>query len=153
MTILSDAPIGDDGAIPTPALILGLAGVIPFLAGGIGALVLDPEWSAFATQATLLYGAVILSFLGGIRWGLAMSPAMRSEQTLHFTIAVLPSLLAWCALLVPQSIGIWMTIAGLIGMLLTDLQLTRSGQAPRWFQKLRIMLTTGACIGLLMAAL
>jgi hypothetical protein len=39
MTILSDEPLGDDSQIPNPALILGAAGAIPFLAGGVALIV------------------------------------------------------------------------------------------------------------------
>ena len=153
MTIMSDDPIGNDTKIPLPALALGAAGVLPFIAGGLATLTL-PEWSAFATQATLFYGAVILSFLGGIRWGFAMHTGIAGKGWFHYVIAVVPSLFAWGALLVPLvDIGIAMCILGLVGMLLADIQLTNQGKAPMWFQKLRLFLTVGACAGLLMIAL
>jgi hypothetical protein len=101
-------------------------------------------------DAVRLYGAVILSFLGGIRWGFAIQPMNKSDLWLQLTISVTPSLLAWVALLMPQSIGIGLLIIGFLGMLALDLQFVSQGRAPRWFSKLRTGLTVCACLGLLM---
>ncbi|MEM8877224.1 MAG: DUF3429 domain-containing protein [Pseudomonadota bacterium] len=154
MTIMSDEPIGDDSRIPQPALILGVLGVIPFIACGVAAIALtDPYWSAFAVDAVRYYGAVILSFLGGIRWGLAIQPFNKDDLWFQLALSVAPSLFAWGALLVPGQIGIAMLILGLVGMLAADVQFVNQGRAPQWFSKLRLWLTVGACSGLLMIAL
>lgn len=57
---------------PTPALFYGVAGLVPFT--GIPAYMLQqgvyiPEMGF----TSLAYGAVILSFIGGVRWGSAVS--------------------------------------------------------------------------------
>jgi hypothetical protein len=153
MTILSDEPIGDDSRIPIPALVLGAAGVLPFIVGGLAALFLtDGPWAVFASDAVRFYGAVILSFLGGIRWGFAIQPMNKSDLWLQLTLSVMPSLLAWAALLMPQSLGTGLLVLGLVAMLAADLQFVNQGRAPCWFTKLRIWLTVGACTGLLMIA-
>ena len=56
-------------AIPI-ALWLGYAGLIPFVAGAALAWLLQPEWRPFTTAALSAYAAVIVSFLGGIHWGI-----------------------------------------------------------------------------------
>jgi len=57
--------------------------------------VADRSAAAFALTA---YGATIASFLGAIHWGLAMRDPNRAP-VLHYVWDVVPSLLAWLALL------------------------------------------------------
>lgn len=66
--------------VPKVPLWLGLAGALPFMfglivaaSGGIWIMSAD-----FALRATVAYGAVILSFLGGVRWGMGLcSPTLK----------------------------------------------------------------------------
>ena len=56
---------------PTPALLLGTSGLIPFASIPIYML----QSGAYIPElayASLTYSAVILSFLGGVRWGSAI---------------------------------------------------------------------------------
>ena len=61
----------DNRVIPPAAKLLGYAGVLPFAALGLAHFFAGGAVSAHALQGFLSYGAVILSFLGGIRWGVA----------------------------------------------------------------------------------
>ena len=148
-----------DTAIPYVPLGLGLAGLIPFWALAIGlslrgAFGLTPELleSALAT-----YGAIILSFLGGIRWGLAVAADAgengSSEHKANYVISVVPSLLAWAALAAPEPwrLGLLALIAAALGPI--DLGLVRAGITPVWFGRLRLILSTGAGVALAFAAL
>ncbi|MBP0049541.1 DUF3429 domain-containing protein [Marinobacterium sp. AK62] len=76
---------------------LGYAGLIPFvgLTLGMGLHPLTPV--AFVT-----YSAVILSFLGGIHWGVALSRPEWSSAV-RLCLCMLPSLLGWLALLLPMT--------------------------------------------------
>ena len=57
-----------DTRIPAPALLLGLAGLIPFFAAAAAQwLVLPVIDSGAGLRLAVAYGAIILSFLGGIR--------------------------------------------------------------------------------------
>ena len=58
--------------IPPAALTLGLAGLLPFAACAAAAHALPPGQQGVALQALAGYGAVILSFFGGVRWGLVI---------------------------------------------------------------------------------
>lgn len=81
--------------LPRGMLALGWSGVLPFLLAVMAAFAL-PQWAAFAAAVFVSYGAVILSFLGGARWGRAL--ATRVEPA-RFVEAVLPSLIGFAALL------------------------------------------------------
>lgn len=89
---------------PLPALArrLGWAGLLPFFAAlAVWAWALQTgqaEVAAQAQKAFLVYSAVILSFLGGVRWGRVMSAGAAAPG---YVLAVLPSLWAFPALLLP----------------------------------------------------
>ena len=56
----------------------------------------------------LAYGASILSFLGGVRWGMLVNPgAPIAGSWLQYSYAVAPSLVAWSALLMPPVTGMF----------------------------------------------
>ncbi len=77
------------------AWILGLAGLVPFVAGAwmiaTGSEVIPLPDVPFAVLA---YGAIILSFLGGIRWGAALNETGRRSPT-TLAQSVVPALVAW----------------------------------------------------------
>ena len=54
------------------ATLLGYGGAVPFI--GFGALIVTDStaWDIEVETVLLFYGAVILSFLGGIHWGLSL---------------------------------------------------------------------------------
>ena len=138
-------------AIPPVPLLLGLAGLIPFGALALGLLLhgvlgLAPPRLDLALAT---YGAIIVSFLGGIRWGLAV-PA--GDAGRHYAISVVPSLAAWALLAAPEP---WRLAGlGLVALALgpIDLDLVRSGMAPAWFGTLRLILSGGAGVALWIGA-
>jgi hypothetical protein len=148
----SSGSIGSEsGQVPAAAAWLGGLGVIPFLglafatpfAGDM--LRYDLEFALFT------YGAVILSFLGGIRWGLAINPSRADAGGLwrSLGLSVTPSLIAWAALLLPRQLG-WLLLAvSFVAMLLVDVMASRAGQAPVWYPRLRWPLTCAAVAALL----
>lgn len=137
--------------IPIAPLALGLAGLIPFWALALalllrGAFGLQPEALDLALAT---YGAIIISFLGGIRWGLAV-PAESAPW--RYVGSIIPSLVAWALLAAPEpwrlaGLGVFVLALGPI-----DLGLVRDGSAPPWFGRLRLILSTGAGVALLAAA-
>lgn len=137
--------------VPLPAAVLGLAGLIPFVATALLALRGEPS-AGWATFALLAYGAVILSFLGGIHWGLALArPAPPGFHQLG--IGVLPSLAAWAGLLIGGVAGLLLLIAAFMALLAVDLGLARDGGAPPWFARLRLLLTSAVCACLLLVVI
>lgn len=92
---------------------LGYAGLLPFvgLAGlmWLGRANLLP----FVATALVAYAAVIVSFLGGIHWGLGFMrpeggqvPADSVSRRFHFVWGIVPSLLAWLALMLPAVVAL-----------------------------------------------
>ena len=139
---LSAAWLGGTGALP----FVALAGAAPFLAGAL---------RQFAAHALLAYGAIILSFLGGIHWGLAIAPlggADRKTMGPRLLLSVVPSLAAWTALLMPQKPGLAVLALAIAAMLWVDLRTTRLGEAPAWYPRLRIPLSCAVIASLVLGA-
>lgn len=134
-------------APPRAVLIYGLLGVIPFVAPVLAGLVWPVLKPALLTILTL-YAALILSFLGGARWGLAVGTATPSPLTV--SLAMLPTLAGLGILLLAND---WLTCLGLAAALLVQWlwDVTASG-LPGWYGRLRTILTIGAVAGLLAGA-
>jgi len=132
---------------PPPALGLGLAGLIPFMAAPAYMYNAGVFLPSIAT-AQLTYGATILSFLGGVRWGLLASGSPLLPPTWsQYSWSVTPSLVAWVALLIPnQPAATTLCVAGLTTALVLDMK--QQGY-PDWFRGLRLILTLGAVLSLL----
>ncbi|SNR34185.1 DUF3429 domain-containing protein [Puniceibacterium sediminis] len=134
--------------VPRAALILGLAGVVPFLWGAL-TLVSDPlatfGQGAFGSRfigpyVQLSYGVVILAFMSGVLWGFA-TKATGPRATAGYALSVIPAL--WAFFMVgggPVSAGTNL-IFGFVGVLLLDWQFWRWGLAPVWWMQLRAPLT------------
>ncbi len=125
---------------------LGWAGVLPF-----AVLAAAPWWPAmpiWANGAFVAYSAVILSFLGGIRWGRAM--AAQSADGREYARAVMPSLLAWPCLMLPLDTAVPALALGFMVVAMIDTR-GETLPAPPWFPRLRLGLTTAvvACHGVL----
>jgi hypothetical protein len=139
-----------DGATRPAAYALGFAGLLPFI--GLSALVLagsGPVLSIGPRTALLTYGAVIASFLGGIRWGVALRGTDHAPRDL--ALSIVPSLLAWgCLALHPPfdlgALGILVLAWGLV-----DQDMPRRSFAPSWFGRLRLVLSGVAGLSLLAA--
>lgn len=133
---------------PKPALHLGFSGLIPFLSAPLLMAATQSFYPELA-YAQVVYGACVVSFLGGARWGFAIpagSPAQPDWKNL--TNSVVPSLLAWLALLCRDDIaeGALVVIMGLGLSLHYDLTLLPG--YPAWFKAMRTVLTLVATFSL-----
>jgi hypothetical protein len=136
-------------SIPGMALVLGLAGLIPFAAGAAALWIpLQPLTPESGTKLVVSYGAIILSFLGGIRWGTAIGPYDTRRQGLEFAASVLGSLAGLAAVFIPSVPALALLITGFLMQALWDVTSVESGRLPGWFGKLRMLLTAGAVVSL-----
>jgi hypothetical protein len=104
-TPLAPSPV-HEAEPPRLARQLGAAGLIPFVAGAALIWLVSPYPEAHAgiTLAVAGYAACIVSFLGGIHWGLAMRGG-RAEAR-HFVWAIVPPLVAALGVLMPAYAGL-----------------------------------------------
>ncbi|PHY12617.1 DUF3429 domain-containing protein [Caulobacter sp. B11] len=136
----------------TPRVVLayGLLGLIPFLAPPVLGW-LFPQWTPLAAEGLALYGGLILSFLGGARWAMAVRQAPVDGRIV--SLAMLPTLVALALLLLPADRRA-AQLAGLaLALLIHGVWDMRSRGLPDWYPRLRLILTLGGVIGLTAGAL
>ncbi len=131
--------------VPLPALLLGLAGLIPPLLL-TGVALFDAGLFAPSTPGFVrTYAAVILSFIGGSWWAFAC----REERPRWWllAIAVLPPLAGWAAIgwFFPPEAMFALALL-LVASLAVDALLVGRGLAPRWWLRLRVPLSTGLAL-------
>jgi hypothetical protein len=89
------------------------------------------------------YGAVILSFLGGIIWGFALH--LKGNNNLSawlLLLSVFPALIAWLAvLLFPQNIAWLLLLGGFLSLLKLEHFLQKIAIIPHWFWLIRRNIT------------
>ena len=141
---------GQRSSVPPVILTYGLLGILPFLAPALAGA-LWPALKPAAAHVLALYGGLILSFLGGARWGLAI-PSV-SLRTGIVSLAMLPTL-AGLALLVLPVEARWIQLMGLgLALALHWLWDVSAQDVPVWYPRLRTILTAGAVVGLISGAL
>ena len=133
-----EAAKSDASNVPSAAAWLGGFGIIPFLVLSFATAFASDALKARLSFALLAYGAIILSFLGGAHWGLAIAvPQIDNTLWRRMILSILPSLIAWVALLTPSSIGLLILAGAFVAMLWVDIHASRVQEAPVWYPKLR----------------
>jgi len=133
--------------VPTPAALLGFLGLMPFIVSAV--LVWRPpedQWVSVAVGVQHAYGAVILSFLGGVRWGLAIGGYGATSEAEgaswgRLTASVVPAVLAWATLSAPPPWSLAILMIAFALSYFADLWASRSGDAPQWYAGLRTPLS------------
>lgn len=147
-------PSRADPPPPRSALLLGYAGLLP--PAGVLALI---WWLGAAAPAAeiagligLTYGALILSFLGGLWWGAAAARLTDSEMAPMLGLSVLPSLIGLAALMLAAVSARWtggVLALALLAALGVDRRLVRISAMPGWWMRLRVPLSVGLAAGML----
>jgi hypothetical protein len=99
-----------------PALVaaLGYGGLIPFV-GLAGLVMFGPaDAMAFARGLLIAYGAVILSFVGALHWGFAMTlPGLdRTRKNRGYFWSVIPALMGFLAIAMDSGLSLSLLIVG-----------------------------------------
>lgn len=139
----------DDALLHT----LGYAGLIPPVLLALLVWLVTPELQAWVAIGLAAYVALIVSFLGGIHWGIAWMHGNQAPHArrAHVIWGVSPSLLAWPGLLMPPHAGlVW------LGLLLlvcygVDRRLYPQAGLQHWLT-LRFRLTSMAALSCFVAA-
>lgn len=145
-------------AIPTQAMGLGFLGALPFWVFSPAVANSIPMLDAIVRledcgMLQVSYGATILSFLGGVHWGLAMTTLTPMPYTSsRYLWSVLPCLAAFPTLIMPiqEAAGVQAALLGFVYM--SDRSWAKRGGLPPWYINLRTPLTVLAASGLTMTA-
>jgi hypothetical protein len=130
---------------------LGLSGLLPFAAAALAVLLAPDHWSGFARGALIAYGAVILSFLGAVHWGLALrAPAAEAWATpWRLVLGVVPSLISWVAMLLFEAPSLILLAGGVLGTAAVEQWAAGRGLVPVFYMRLRWVLSLGAAVCLM----
>lgn len=144
--------------IPRIGLILGYGGVIPFAATAMLVATTWPSQTGHdALHAQIIYGAIVLSFLGGVRWGAVMvqygDMAIRPPRAMAPALirSILPPIAGWLCVLVPPAGALASLSLVYLGQYLGDVSAAKEGTLTQWYGALRGPLTLLAVSSLLVS--
>ena len=141
--------LADPGVPDSKALRLGYTGLLPFVLGAALIWIVRADAQPYVAAALSAYAAVIVSFLGGIHWGLGLR-AQPAEAS-RFVSGVLPSLIAWVGVVMPPYAGLVVLGVALIGCYLVDRRVYPRHGAAAWLT-LRFRLTVVASLSCFVGA-
>jgi len=153
--------------VPRDPYMLGLAGTLPYLGTSIATVFLswnlntELPTTSNALNSILLshdkaaellhmlepiqigYGAVLVSFLGAIHWGLEFaekSPA-KERTRFRYAVGVLAPMVAWPTIFLPIEGALTAQFLAFTGLYFADSRATTRGWAPAWYGPYRWVLT------------
>lgn len=133
------------------ALALGYAGLTPFVGLVLAIWFSDASDRVRSVAALVAYGATILSFLGAIHWGLVMRTVTEQSKSL-LAWGVVPSLVAWVALLLDPAAGLWLVATALWACFMVDRVVYPKFGVGAWLP-MRLALTSIASLSCVAGAL
>jgi len=146
-------PVALTDRVPTMALVLGAAGAVPFLALSFATPFVDGSLREQTTSVLTAYGAVILSFLGGIHWGLTINAIPAAAEESRLSCSVVPALISWIAFLIPPAASLSVLAVAFVAVLCLDLIAARNEEVPEWYPRLRVPLTVAVVLSLITGVL
>lgn len=143
--------------IPPAALLLGLAGLVPFVWAALlvlgiwapGPFTLPDVLSGDGRLIMIRYGGIILPFMSGVLWGFA-TRAAGAQAAVAYALSTIPAL--WWFFMPGTGVtsALINLATGFAGLLLLDFMFHRWGLTPGWWMTLRIQLTVMVlgCLGI-----
>ncbi|KAF8844446.1 hypothetical protein BDN67DRAFT_894569 [Paxillus ammoniavirescens] len=153
--------------VPTPYLVMGLAGGIPYIASsattvylahqaGVAAMGtvtnIDPGVALTILDQALnfqvTYGAVMLSFLGALHWGMEFAGLGGHKGYPRLLLGVSPAVLAWSTITLQPTSALLCQWLGFTALWYADNRATSAGWTPKWYSQYRFYLSilVGTCI-------
>lgn len=147
--------------------MLGLAGTLPYLGTSIATVFLswnlNTEWPTTSNTLNSIllshekagellhmlepiqigYGAVLVSFLGAIHWGLefAEKSSLKERTKFRYAVGVLAPMAAWPTIFLPLEWALTTQFLAFTGLYFADSRATTRGWAPAWYGPYRWVLT------------
>lgn len=137
-------------ATPRAVLAYGLLGIIPFWSTSLARLI-APSMAGLGVIVAALYAGLILSFLGGARWGLAVREA--EPQATVIGLSMVPTLAGLAALVALHGQARAQLLILAAALAVSWAWDVRAQGLPAWYGRLRSGLTAGAVAGLCVGAL
>jgi hypothetical protein len=131
----------DRSTIPLGSLVFGYGPMAPFVAAAIGAWFLPPPWLALSTRLAIIWGGIILAFLAGVRRGFGFGNAdastVREIATMLIYFVLGGSSLVFASI-DQLALALLVQVIGFIMVPMLDRRAAFTGDAPRYFARLRV---------------
>ncbi|KAI9800701.1 MAG: hypothetical protein M1825_004023 [Sarcosagium campestre] len=147
--------------VPREAYYIGMAGVLPYLATSLSTVYLAWDINhAFETGTGFLlsghtaelllhiieplqvgYGAVIISFLGAIHWGLEFAGYGGYQRYQRYAVGVIAPAIAWPTIMFPVEYALITQFFAFNLLYFADARATVRGWFPAWYSTYRFVLT------------
>lgn len=134
---------GRSERIARTARLLAYAGLLPFLllAIWLAAIPADHIWRDGTIFLLKAYAATILSFLGGVRWGVAMTRHTDESAGDMLASAAAP-LLGWLSVATPAPYAFALLAVAFAAHGAWDTLAAHRRKTPDWYARLRIVATS-----------
>lgn len=148
MDIRADLPGGSPA--PKPLWAIALAGLAPFPAAALVYVYGPEETSRTALTVLFTWSAVMLGFLGGVRWGLESG---RTEpRWARLALSAVSPIGGWALLFARGAIETpWLLCGFMAAFILQWLYDHSAPDVPARYPRLMTALTLGACLSLALA--
>lgn len=147
--------------VPKESLYIGAAGLLPYLGTSLSTVylafdinhakehgsgfLLSPETArellTYVEPIQIGYGAVIISFLGAIHWGLEYAGYGGHQGYNRYAIGVIAPAVAWPTMLMPVEQALITQFLAFNFLYFTDARAAAKGWAPPWYGTYRFVLT------------
>jgi len=126
-----------DPRVPWASRVFGFGPMLPLVAAAAGAWTMPQGWPALAIHLAIIWGALILSFIGGVRRGFGFGQD-RASTPVEIVTAAGYFTLAGLALVVPYAVtSVSLLVVGYVLAALLDARAALREDAPRHFARLR----------------
>ncbi len=150
MDIQTDPLETHDAPTPLPLWIVAMLGLAPFPVSASLYVWGPSDIAGTALTIVLTWSAVVLAFLGGIRWGLETARAEPRWQRL--ALSVVSPLAAWALVFSREVIDVpWLLCGFMAAFILQWLYDHTAPDVPARYPRLMTSLTLGACVSLALA--
>lgn len=133
--------------------VLAYTGLLPFVVLALLLWLIEPDLHPFVALALTGYGAAIVSFLGGIHWGIGFRNVSRMHNAplFNFGWGVVPSLMAWMAISMPAFAGLPLLAVLLVLCYVVDRKTYPEAGLQEWLP-LRLHLTVVSTLSCLLGS-
>ena len=128
----------DDPRVPLNSVVFGYGPMLPLAVAGIAARVLPAGWPELATRLAVIWAALILAFIAGVRRGFGFGDP-RASTAVEIATMMGYFVLAGLALVVPAAwMALLLLMVGFALVALLDRRAAFAGNAPAHFARLRV---------------
>lgn len=144
--------------LPRAAVRLSFLAILPLVVAALLCISPERDVARLGATAFAIYAACVLSFLGGVRFGLEIARAPGAPDPIRLAFTGAPVLAGWAlaffVIATPGALPASAAFAGLFAaQWVWDAKAARDAAAPAWYPLLRQVLTGGLMVACMLIPL